>query len=564
MKTKPTKTVSRRSPSKPSPARGVQKRLSAYMTPAILVLVFAVIGTMYLVMSSAAPSAGVTITSGFTNANGRMCLDDLHDRAVNATPIGINNCNNSAEQQWHIRSTGQLTINGYCMGVNTPGGTYRAVQLFGCRSAAYVGQSYQQWQADGAVLVNVRTGMCLTVRNAPSTSPAPGTGLTIDPCTNGQTNCNGLLANCAATDQSPIISQVWGFPQNGSGLPSATTKGIGLSVPTFPSLSQSQQVAWLQDFKTLGVTWMRIDIKWSKIQPTGPSTYDWSEYDAAINEANTYGIHVDGEIDYATPWATNPSTCPATANSRCQPSYPTLYATYAAAVVRHFGDKLGAVEIWNEPNNVTFWQPAPNPAFYSTMLRDAYSAIKVADPRMVVISAGLAPEPNNGTDIAPITFTQAMYQHGAKGYFDAFGDHPYSYPATPSEYEPWSGWSQMAATNPSIRSIMTANGDAATPVWTTEVGAPTNGPGVAITCGATTFPKPPFYDSQCVQAENISQVVQAEAANQWMGPAFIYSYEDLSNDTSDLHNFFGIREFDGTPKQSYSTLQQAIATSALK
>ena len=49
-------------------------------------------------------------------------------------------------------------------------------------------------------------------------------------------------------------------------------------------------------------------------------------------------------------------------------------------------------EIWNEPNNVVFWQPAPNPAAYTAALLAAYAAIKAVDPEGTVITGGLAPE----------------------------------------------------------------------------------------------------------------------------------------------------------------------------
>ena len=66
------------------------------------------------------------------------------------------------------------------------------------------------------------------------------------------------------------------------------------------------------------------------------------------------------------------------------------------------------------------------------------------DPSAIVLSGGLAPAPDDGTNINAITFLQAMYANGAQGYFDVLGYHPYSYPALPNTYESWSGWSQMS------------------------------------------------------------------------------------------------------------------------
>jgi polysaccharide biosynthesis protein PslG len=338
----------------------------------------------------------------------------------------------------------------------------------------------------------------------------------------------------------------------------AMVKGIGLSVPTFPSLSQAQQIAWLKDFRALGITWMRISITWAIVQPAR-GTYNWTPYDQAVDEADAYGIHVDAQAAYSAPWAVGPG-CPPEA-TECQPASAQLYAAYAGAIAQHFGGRISAEEIWNEPNIVAFWQPAPNPAFYVQMLKDSYIAIKAADPGIVVVSGGLGPVGSNGGNISPVTFTRDMYQDGAKGYFNALGDHPYSYPALPSQEKAWSAWSQMSQTSPSIRSVMTAYGDAATPVWITEVGAPTDGPGFAAACGNNGhFTAREDYMNQCLQAEELTQVVSNERSLSWLGPAFIYSFQDLGTNPDSQHNFFGIRTAGGVEKQSYSALRQAIAS----
>ena len=335
-------------------------------------------------------------------------------------------------------------------------------------------------------------------------------------------------------------------------------KGIGFSVPVFPMLSHREQIAWLADFKALGISWIRINITWAIVQPTRTSSYNWSRYNAAVAEADAYGIHVDAQADFSAPWARSPGCAPT--QTLCQPASPTLYARYAAAIARHFGDGISAEEIWNEPNSVRFWHPRPNPGFYVRMLKAAYVAIKAVDPRLIVVSGGLAPEMDNGTDISALTFAEDMYRDGAKGFFNAFGYHPYSFPYLPDQYRPWSAWSQMAQTRPSIRSIMTAHGDAATPIWITEVGAPTGGPGAAAGCGpGVRFAASERHDSQCLQAAEITQVVQNEESADWLGPAFIYSFQDLGTDEGNLHDFFGLRTAYGTDKSSYFALKRALA-----
>ena len=200
-------------------------------------------------------------------------------------------------------------------------------------------------------------------------------------------------------------------------------------------------------------------------------------------------------------------------------------------------------EIWNEPNNIAFWQPAPNAAAYTTLLRDSYAAIKAVDPSALVITGGLAPEPDDGTNIDATTFVTEMFADGAKGSFNALGFHPYSFPALPNTYEPWSGWSQMGQTPTSLESILSANGDASVPLWLTEYGAPTSGPdGVGDTA----------------QAEALTQAIADAKSTSWIGALYIYTYEDSGNDPSTDEDWFGLLNSDGTPKPAFAAVGAAI------
>src|SRR5688500_3887036 len=52
---------------------------------------------------------------------------------------------------------------------------------------------------------------------------------------------------------------------------------------------------------------------------------------------------------------------------------------------------VDAIEVHNEPNLSSEWQPAPNAQQYVEVLRVAYEAIKSVAPNIIVVSAGLAP-----------------------------------------------------------------------------------------------------------------------------------------------------------------------------
>jgi hypothetical protein len=204
-------------------------------------------------------------------------------------------------------------------------------------------------------------------------------------------------------------------------------------------------------------------------------------------------------------------------------------------------------EIWNEPNNAGFWQPAPNPSAYTADLVAAYSAIKAVDPAAFVISGGLAPEATDGTNISPIDFLKAMYADGAKGSFDALGYHAYSYPALPNTYESWSAWSQMAQTSPSIRSVMASNGDSSKSIWITEFGAPTGGPdGVG----------------EVAQAAELTQAIADAKTTSWIGALYVYSWQDEGTGPSNDQDWFGLLTPGGSQKLAYPAAAAGIGGGA--
>ena len=159
---------------------------------------------------------------------------------------------------------------------------------------------------------------------------------------------------------------------------------------------------------------------------------------------------------------------------------------------------------------------------------------------MTVLSGGLAPATDDGTNIAPITFLTDMYGDGAKGSFDALGYHAYSAPTLPDTYSPSSGWSQMNQTSPSLRSVMTANGDGAKQIWITEVGAPSAGPMGVGTTG---------------QAQEVTEATQGAKSTPWIGAEFFYTYQDAATNP----DFYGLRNADGSPKPAWTALAAALS-----
>jgi uncharacterized protein YraI len=111
------------------------------------------------------------------------------------------------------------------------------------------------------------------------------------------------------------------------------------------------------------------------------------------------------------------------------PNYHKEFAAYLAQLVTQGAD---GIEVWNEPNlDREYGGPGNgqvNPENYANMLREAYIAIKAANPNALVIGAAMAPTgyfggncTNAGCDDAP--FLQRLAATGAAQWMDCIGAH---------------------------------------------------------------------------------------------------------------------------------------------
>ena len=324
-------------------------------------------------------------------------------------------------------------------------------------------------------------------------------------------------------------------------VPASNRPVIGVSIPNLLTEAPATQAAQLANMKSIGVTSVRIGADWAWISYAGQGTYDWTQLDQEVASVHAAGMSMDMVIMGTPAWA---AVAGESGSDVAQPANPSLFGQFAAAVAQRYAPQgVQDFEIWNEPNNTVFWQPAPNPAAYVQILQAADTDIKAVDPGAFVITAGLAPEATQNGDINEVSFLQDMYADGAKGYFDAVGDHPYSYPALPDTYEAWSGWSQMDATPASLESTMAANGDGSKPIWITEVGAPTGGPDSVGTAA---------------QAQELTQAIDNAKSSSWIGALYMYTYEDSGGNPGTDEDWFGLLNADGSAKPAWSAVAAAI------
>ncbi|MDX2705409.1 cellulase family glycosylhydrolase [Streptomyces sp. PA03-6a] len=315
----------------------------------------------------------------------------------------------------------------------------------------------------------------------------------------------------------------------------------------------------LDDAVAVGVTWVRMDLSWNNIQPDSPYTYSWHRFDRVAKAAEARGLKVLPVLAYTPKWA-RAAGC--TSGQSCAPADPEIFASFAKlAAERYSAMGIHTWEVWNE-ENIGFWKPAADPKGYTTLLRATSQALRAADPKAYVIMGGLAvakTEPARHR-LSQTDFLTAVCKLGGNKYVDAVGYHPFNYPTLPSA-TPGTGtaFERISNFRENLVGILDKYGTPDMPIWLTETGAPTSGPG-EVSDGKV-IPPGTTHVTQARQAEIATDTIPAVVANPYVEAMFWYTDQDQARpeEKKSRSLYYGMRSYDGTKKPAFEALKAAIA-----
>lgn len=289
-----------------------------------------------------------------------------------------------------------------------------------------------------------------------------------------------------------------------------------------------------------GAAWVRFDFDWSILEPRR-GEFDWSGTDRVVDAARAHGLQILGLLTHTPEWARAGDAD----DTHGRPADPDEFGRFGADVAQRYRDRISHWEIWNEPNLAVFFGPQPDPVAYAALLESASSRIRAAVPGAVIVSGGLSPATDNGTDIAPTTFLSELYELGVAESFDVVGMHPYSYPALPSDAstKSWNSFYRMR----DMHDIMIGHGDDGKPMWATEFGSPTG------------------TGTDAVDAERQAEILRDGITEQrrlgFVDKLFVYSLVDRGTDESDREQNFGVIDHALAPKPAWHVMRTAATTS---
>jgi hypothetical protein len=328
---------------------------------------------------------------------------------------------------------------------------------------------------------------------------------------------------------------------------------------TLPWKSDAALARGLDDAVAVGATWVRVDLSWNDIQPDSSHVYHWQRFDRVVQAARARHLNVLPTIAYTPAWAREPGCH----TQSCPPADPVRFADFAKdAAERYAPMGVHTWEIWNEPNIHNFWSPKPDPAAYTHLLRVTAHAIRAVDRKTYLLMGGLAAvntDPKRGFT-SQVGFLTAVSKLGANRLVDAVSYHPYTYPYLPGATTGFgTSFERISTTRENLAAVLDTYGTPDIPIWITETGAPTNGPGSAA--DGKTIPPVTTHVTEAFQAEIASATVPAAAANRHVAAVFWFADQDsgTAKDKARHSLFFGLRRYDGTAKPSFDAFKASIA-----
>ncbi len=303
--------------------------------------------------------------------------------------------------------------------------------------------------------------------------------------------------------------------------------------------TDTQRAAVLDKLAAAGADTVRIDVSWAMLQPKSGTAYDaWGVdfVDKVVTMASERGL-----TPLVTLWRT-PDWANGGKGDTVLPTDPADFARVAAWAAAKWAGRVGAWEIWNEPNADDFMAGA-DPAAYARLIKAAYPAIKAADPSTTVVTGG--------TVYVDTAWLSQMYAAGAAGSFDAIAVHPYMGIADQAPETPDNGSKYTLSHVAALHDLMVTHGDGAKKIWLTEMGWSTH----ATAAGAPNWER---GVSEATQADfTVRSVAYTADKLPWVSHMFFYTERDQV-DSHIQDNNYGLLRRDLSPKPVYTALKSAL------
>lgn len=216
------------------------------------------------------------------------------------------------------------------------------------------------------------------------------------------------------------------------------------------STSWEQVRADLALLRAAGIRDLRVSFGWDSIEPAD-DRFDWTFWDEFVRLAvDEHGIRLRPYLAYTPAWAAAPGEGEVWTRP---PADPRQFAEFVTAVAGRYGDRIDSWELWNEPDNPSYWTGTI--AQFAALLHGGAAAVRAADPGATVVLGGIAWN---------VEFLATLFAaYDAAAAVDVVNVHSYA--------ETWSN-DPLESVVPYIARVAAAiaAGGGDEPIWAAEVG----------------------------------------------------------------------------------------------
>jgi hypothetical protein len=387
----------------------------------------------------------------------------------------------------------------------------------------------------------------------------------------------------ARTGEADLLPQVRGtallatnllFPQPrtaaGGAVAHTGVNPFGINVFLEQEVEEWKREKSVQMVAAAGFHWLRQEFPWEDIEIHGKGDFQdrrhepyrsaWDKYDHIVALAEQAGLEIVPRLSNPPAWTRAGGDARGTF---APPDDLADWGDYVYTVVSRYRGRIHYYQLWNEPNIYPEWGEQPvDPEGYTRLLCEGYRRAREADPSVVILSGALAPTvslhpgPGPALGLSDFVFLQRMYDAGAAACFDVLSINDYMLWSGPTDH-------RMQPLNINfarpvyVRDIMVANGDAAKPVWISEMNsnAVPNEPGITG-WGA--------YGQVTPEQQARYAVLAYQRAMEewpWVGVVNFWFFKRASDaERNQAMYYFRMAEPDFTPLPVYQAMQEYTAS----
>jgi hypothetical protein len=312
--------------------------------------------------------------------------------------------------------------------------------------------------------------------------------------------------------------------------------------------AQQRIATQMGEAQSLGSAGIRLDIKWSDVQPDCESPYDWSAVKLLIDQATVHHQWVQAIFDSPPTWAIS-RDCRYRGepwNCAVDHQYIGAFAAFVRTGVAMFGSQILAVEPLNEPNQLGGYFGAAGAKEYVDLVQAVFDAVRRINPTISIEPGGTGDvattNPDEGTN--PTEWYQQLKSGGITPFITRVNLHPYTYPSSTIDRVHNRGWLEINSVHALFPRL---------PLDITEIGWKTG-----QDKNASNSNTPPWVDNGLVteraQAVLIHDMFVEFAFLRNHVPVdrvFVFSLRDSGDGT------FGILHENGSPKPSAKVFKTA-------